>query len=226
MIFIIFPTQLFKNIKHLKNVTKIYLIEEPRFFTDFKFHKLKLAYHRATMKKYYDKLKKKFNITYVEYINVDDDFYKSLGQFTYIDTCDNILNDKLNKILKKNNCIDTCINTLHFLINPNEFDDIKKIIHNNNKYSHEKFYKYMRVKLDILMIEKSRRQTKILSDINIYLQTHKLGCIKNKEQLNSIVLYLETGKNAKHNIEQPILELYNSDIHCVISSQLKCFKMI
>jgi deoxyribodipyrimidine photolyase-related protein len=161
MIFIIFPTQLFKNIKHLKNATKIYLIEEPRFFTDFKFHKLKLAYHRATMKKYYDKLKKKFNITYVEYVNVDDDFYKSLGQFTYIDTCDNILNDKLNRILKKNNNINTCkdtrIDTLHFLINPNEFDDIKKIIHNNNKYSHEKFYKYMRVKLDILIIKNTNK---------------------------------------------------------------------
>lgn len=75
----------------------------------------------------------------------------------------------------------------------------------------------------ILMIEKSRRQTKILLDINIYLQTYKLGCIKNKEQLNSIVLYLETGKNTKHNIEQPILELYNSDIYCVIS-QLKMFQ--
>jgi deoxyribodipyrimidine photolyase-related protein len=54
MIFLIFPNQLFKNYKHLKNIKKNYLIEEPRFFTDFKFHKLKIAYHRATMKKYYD----------------------------------------------------------------------------------------------------------------------------------------------------------------------------
>ena len=28
----------------------VYLIEEPRYFTDFMFHKLKLAYHRASMK--------------------------------------------------------------------------------------------------------------------------------------------------------------------------------
>ena len=147
MIFLLFPTQLFKNIKHLKNIKTIYLIEEPRFFTDFKFHKLKIAYHRATMKKYYDKLKKKYNVIYVDYHNVDNMFYQSLGECTYIDTCDNILNEKLNKLLKKY----TCINTLNFLINPNEFEDIKKTISNNNKYSHEKFYKYQRIKLNILM---------------------------------------------------------------------------
>ena len=52
MIFIVFPTQLYNDIKILDEYKKIYLLEEPRYFTDFKFHKLKLAYHRATMKKY------------------------------------------------------------------------------------------------------------------------------------------------------------------------------
>ena len=58
MNFIIFPHQLFYN-NDLKQYHTIYLIEEPRYFTDFNFHKLKLAYHRASMKKYYDYLKKK-----------------------------------------------------------------------------------------------------------------------------------------------------------------------
>ena len=57
MHYLIFPNQLFYNIKNIDCI--ILLIEEPRYFTDFKFHKLKLAYHRATMKKYYDYLKKK-----------------------------------------------------------------------------------------------------------------------------------------------------------------------
>ena len=52
MNYLIFPTQLYYNIK--LSYSHIYLIEEPRYFTDFKFHKLKLAYHRASMKKYYD----------------------------------------------------------------------------------------------------------------------------------------------------------------------------
>lgn len=56
---LIFPTQLFYNTSHLDKSIQIYLIEEPRYFTDFSFHKLKLAYHRASMKKYYDMLIKK-----------------------------------------------------------------------------------------------------------------------------------------------------------------------
>lgn len=146
MIFLIFPTQLFYNINHLKNITKIYLIEEPRFFTDFKFHKLKLAYHRATMKKYYDKLKKKFDIVYIDYYDVNNNFYKSLDECIFIDTIDNKLNEKLEKLLKKY----TKIDTFNFLIKPSEFIDIKNIIY-DTKYSHEKFYKYQRTKLNILM---------------------------------------------------------------------------
>jgi deoxyribodipyrimidine photolyase-related protein len=56
MVLLIFPHQLFYKVDHILD-DKIYLIEEPRYFTDFKFHKLKLAYHRASMKKYYNFLK-------------------------------------------------------------------------------------------------------------------------------------------------------------------------
>jgi deoxyribodipyrimidine photolyase-related protein len=55
--FLLFPVHLFKNIQNLKN-HKIYIIEDPIYFIDYKYHKLKLAYHRATMKTYYDYLKK------------------------------------------------------------------------------------------------------------------------------------------------------------------------
>ena len=48
-IFLLFPIHLFSSIENLKN-KKIYLIEEPRYFTDFSFHKLKLIYHRSSMK--------------------------------------------------------------------------------------------------------------------------------------------------------------------------------
>ena len=56
-IVLIFPTQLFKDIDLLQN-KQVYLIEEPIYFTNYNYHKLKLAYHRATMKYYYDYLKK------------------------------------------------------------------------------------------------------------------------------------------------------------------------
>ena len=157
MIYLIFPTQLFNNIKHLANATHIYIIEEPRYFVDFKFHKLKLAYHRASMKKYYNKLckKKKYKnkITYVEYDIINNKFYKDLGakhdntDISYMNTCDIPLNTKLHKLIK--NIIQ--VPTINFLVEPSQFQNIKNLIYSNNKYSHEKFYKIQRKTLDILM---------------------------------------------------------------------------
>ena len=49
MCFIIFPTQLYYEMPYFNTKETIYLIEEPRYFTDFDFHKLKIAYHRASM---------------------------------------------------------------------------------------------------------------------------------------------------------------------------------
>lgn len=82
MSLLIFPNQLFplKIINQIESLkfNKIFIIEEPRYFSDFKFHKLKLVYHRASMKKYYDELSKKFNIVYVDFNNVNKEFYKNL----------------------------------------------------------------------------------------------------------------------------------------------------
>ena len=56
---IVLPNQLFpiKMLKALfkklgQPLDKVILIEEPRYFTDFRFHKLKLVYHRVTMQSY------------------------------------------------------------------------------------------------------------------------------------------------------------------------------
>jgi deoxyribodipyrimidine photolyase-related protein len=148
MTFLIFPHQLFNDLKHLNKSDKIYLIEEPRFFTDFKFHKLKLAYHRATMKKYYDKLVKKFNINYIEFNKVDN-FYKTIkDDVSIIFVNDHKLEQKLIKIFKNKL---TILENKNFLIKNDELETIKKLIKKNNKYSHEEFYKYQRRKLDILM---------------------------------------------------------------------------
>ena len=54
-IFIIFPTQLYENISLLRN-NKVFLVEDKIYFTKYNFHKLKISFHRATMKKYQDYL--------------------------------------------------------------------------------------------------------------------------------------------------------------------------
>ena len=76
---IILPNQLFP-IKMLDlEIYKVVLIEEPRYFTDFKFHKLKLVYHRASMKKYEIELKKHYKTEYIEFNKVS---YKLLNKKT------------------------------------------------------------------------------------------------------------------------------------------------
>lgn len=150
---LIFPTQLFYNTKHLDHTNTIYLIEEPRYFTDFKFHKLKLAYHRASMKKYYDKLvKANFKVKYIECDKVTTNWYKSLksqtSTITVIYPGDFKLEKKLENLFGKKLVI---IPNQNFLINPEELDTLKKQIWKNSRYSHDEFYKYQRKKLNILV---------------------------------------------------------------------------
>jgi deoxyribodipyrimidine photolyase-related protein len=152
-VFLIFSNQLFFNVSHLKNHKVIYLIEEPRFFLDFKFHKLKLAYHRATMKKYFDYLKKKnFNVKYIDFTEVSNNFYKSIFKnyeiIRVISVSDYELENKLKSIFKNKLLI---LDNINFLISINDLDLIKEKIYKNNKYYHDQFYKYQRIKLDILI---------------------------------------------------------------------------
>ena len=49
---ILFPHQLFKTSAVLENTGTIYLVEEFLFFKQYKFHKQKIAFHRASMKAY------------------------------------------------------------------------------------------------------------------------------------------------------------------------------
>jgi deoxyribodipyrimidine photolyase-related protein len=147
MLFLIFPHQLYNNIKILENYDKIYLIEEPRYFTDFSFHKLKLAYHRATMKKYFDYLKNKnFNIHYIEFHNVNNLFYKSLKDISFYDPYDNKLLDKLIKL-----CNSNIINQQQFIISNEDIIQNKNSFCNNGNYRNDLFYKFMRIKFDILV---------------------------------------------------------------------------
>ncbi len=69
--FIILPNTLFKEVKVAK---KYILYEHPIYFTDFKFHKLKLILHRASMKSYSDYLRDKFPQSLIEYIEYDQEF--------------------------------------------------------------------------------------------------------------------------------------------------------
>lgn len=147
---LILPNQLFpiKMIKKtIPDLTKIILIEEPRYFTDFNFHKLKLIYHRASMKKYYDLIKKeKIDVEYVDFKKINLSHFNK-DNFMYFNPIDHKVLKKFSTKLKKAKMIDN----LNFLLTPSEIGDSKNIFYKNGKYSHDLFYKFQREKLDILI---------------------------------------------------------------------------
>mgnify|MGYP001821109792 CR=1 FL=1 len=67
---LIFPHQLFKDSPLLSTDCPIYLVEEFLFFKHYKFHKQKIAFHRASMKAYERFLKtKNKTVIYIEATN-------------------------------------------------------------------------------------------------------------------------------------------------------------
>ena len=149
-IFLIFPIHLFKNINTLKN-KNVFLIEDTRFFNDFNYHKLKIAYHRASMKSYYDYLKlNKIKITYINFNEDIEKFYINISDknnvHTY-DLCDNVLKKKIKKYIP-NIIIEK---THNFLVNEELLKNNLDKFYNGKKYNHQNFYKWQRIRLNILV---------------------------------------------------------------------------
>jgi deoxyribodipyrimidine photolyase-related protein len=152
-IFLLYPIHLFTNIDNLYD-KKVYLLEDTRYFTDFKYHKLKLAFHRASMKKYFDRLvSKDIDVTYIEYKNIKS-FYgttiKSIKNKIISCYCvgDFILESKIKKYIPAINIL----NSLNFTVNIDLINDNIDVFRNKNgKYNFMNFYRWQRKRLNILM---------------------------------------------------------------------------
>jgi deoxyribodipyrimidine photolyase-related protein len=153
MSLIILSNQLFpiKMIKEkIEDLKKVILVEEPRYFTDFNFHRLKLMYHRASMKKYESLLKKeRIDVEYIDFKKVNSSFYSKYNKESnyYFNPIDHKLFSKLKIKLKKA----TMVDNLNFLLTPKEIEENKNVFYKNNKYSHDLFYKFQRERLEILV---------------------------------------------------------------------------
>lgn len=60
------PNQLYEKV-HLPQTELLIIYESPAFFTKYKFNRLKLILHRASLKAYANKMSKYYNIKYVEF---------------------------------------------------------------------------------------------------------------------------------------------------------------
>lgn len=158
---IIFPHQLFQNSPLLDNKHAIYLIEEFLFFKQFKFHKQKIAFHRASMKAYQSYLQ---GLNYeVHYIDSDNELAdirqfhreienKNIQIVNLIEPVDDWLEQRIE------NLSPWC--SINYFKNPqflNSTDDLAGFFKKEKStYFQTTFYKQQRKRLDILLDEEQK----------------------------------------------------------------------
>lgn len=153
---IIFPHQLFQSSEALDSSQYVVLVEEFLFFSQYKFHKQKIAFHRASMKSHADYLIQQGKS--VEYIQAQDrrsDVRKLLKwlrasgvcQFHMIDPTDNWLEKRIKESVEEQELI-WYENPL-FINSKQELSSFFKA--SKKKYFQTSFYKQQRQKRHILI---------------------------------------------------------------------------
>jgi deoxyribodipyrimidine photolyase-related protein len=154
---LIFPHQLFNDTNQFDKATVIYLIEEYLFFNQYKFHKLKIVLHRASMKCYEVFLKKEgFKVVYVDSFSTLSDVRKLIkklkedgcSDIKYIDVVDNWLQKRIESAAAKNKIGLRKTNTPNFLNTKEELDVFFSI---QKKYFQTDFYIAQRKQRNILL---------------------------------------------------------------------------
>ncbi|MBF8455946.1 cryptochrome/photolyase family protein [Kaistella sp. G5-32] len=155
---LIFPNQLFQNHALLENGGDIYLIEEYLFFKELKFHKQKIAFHRASMKFFQTYLEKKE--AKVIYINSHDELSdirnfhvevdkKKVTEINVVCPSDDWLERRLKKV-----CENIQLNILDSPQFINNNSDLAEFFNPEKKfYFQTAFYKQERIRLNILMTD-------------------------------------------------------------------------
>ncbi|WP_426429989.1 cryptochrome/photolyase family protein [Winogradskyella sp. HB-48] len=154
---LLFPHQLFKNSPILEIDADIYLIEEYLFFKHYKFHKQKIAFHRASMKAYEDYLTSRGKtVNYIEAISDLHDVRKLIPKLFeegaetlhIIDPTDNWLQKRINQF--KNDINIRWYDSPLFI---NTKEDLSLFFKpNKKKFFQTSFYKAQRKDRNVLMI--------------------------------------------------------------------------
>ena len=153
---VVFPSQLFAASPVLSETKDIFLIEHPRFFRAFRFHKKKLVFHRASMKAYAEELRKRgCQVRYVDTAEfaaaggLDGLLRSHRAEDLYVvDPCDTTLQQALKRLAQELNC------ELHILESPqfmSEAADCGACFKGRKPFSMARFYTAQRKRLAILM---------------------------------------------------------------------------
>ncbi len=160
---LIFPHQLHPDISELDRSIPLFLVEEHLFFSQYKFHKQKIAFHRATMKFYENYLNENgFAVTYVEANQEISDVRKLIPEMSkkgiekviYRDPTDYYLEKRLNEGLQEAKMEKGELKSLLFI---NSKDDLGSFFKpTKKKFFQTSFYKSERARLNILMDDEGK----------------------------------------------------------------------
>ena len=101
---LIFPNQLIRESPVLKKGRTYYVVEEELFFRQYKFHKQKIVFHRASMKFYENYLlEKQYRVEYIDALDESSSVSSLLkhlnklgySKIEYIDPCDDWLDKRI-----------------------------------------------------------------------------------------------------------------------------------
>jgi deoxyribodipyrimidine photolyase-related protein len=157
--FLIYPHQLFEDIARLQHSDIVFLIEEPLYFSEFKFHKQKLVLHRASMQIYKQYLERnKINVEYIEFhrLGTTESISKILQKYKIerveiYDVVDDWLSTRLAKALSLASIKLTIHNSPMFLTSVSEFTEFFEARSGARKYWMNDFYIWQRKRLNILV---------------------------------------------------------------------------
>lgn len=153
---VIFPHQLHYNVLDVNKIKTVYLVENKLFFTQFNFHKIKLVFHRASMKKFQHQLEIiGFNVKYIEFHQPEasvKELFKEIKKHcqtvTYFNTDDNWLEKQITSSANHHNIILNSLKNPNFL---NTKDDFNAYFNVKKRYFQTDFYSYQRKNRNILM---------------------------------------------------------------------------
>ena len=155
---VLFPHQLFDDHPVYHQNCPIYLVEEFLFFRECNFHKIKLAYHRASMKNHAQRLQQRGLILhYIDSIShlasithlIDHLAQVGIQKMIYINPTDDWLEGRIQQALEKNNLAYREFENALFI---NQRADLKSFFKPHKKsFFQTTFYKKERKRLNILV---------------------------------------------------------------------------
>jgi deoxyribodipyrimidine photolyase-related protein len=160
---IIWPHQLYKNNPLVTTEADCILVEVDLFFTQYKFHQQKIAFHRASMQAYAERISSEVNS--LRYIDAHDELSavdqlmaqladEGINQINTIDSTDNWLERRIKRACEKHEIKRICKDSRLFLSPLNKIADFFRP--DKNSYFHHQFYQQQRKRLNILMTEDNK----------------------------------------------------------------------